>query len=79
MRLDEIATRQAVVEVADGRRFQGEVAYGTVELDGVVGESDGPVEALAGLREVLVGVRLLSEFRFTMDYCTRAVTVNPCG
>ena len=79
VRLDEIVTRQAVVEVADGRRLQSEVAYGTVELDGVKGEFDGPVETLAGLGEVLVGVRLLSEFRFTLDYCTRAVSVNPCG
>jgi len=78
VRLDEIVTRQAVVEVADGRRLQSEVAYGTVELDGVKGEFDGPVETLAGLGEVLVGVRLLSEFRFTLDYCTRAVSVNPC-
>jgi len=78
VRLDEIVTRQAMVEVADGRRLQSEVAYGTVELDGVKGEFDGPVETLAGLGEVLVGVRLLSEFRFTLDYCTRAVSVNPC-
>jgi len=78
VRLDEMVTRQAVVEVADGRRLQSEVAYGTVELDGVKGEFDGPVETLAGLGEVLVGVRLLSEFRFTLDYCTRAVSVNPC-
>jgi clan AA aspartic protease len=78
VRLDEIMTRQAVVEVADGRRLQSQVAYGTVELDGVEGEFDGPVETLAGLGEVLVGVRLLSEFRFTLDYCTRAVSVNPC-
>jgi len=78
VRLDEIVTRQAMVEVVDGRRLQSEVAYGTVELDGVKGEFDGPVETLAGLGEVLVGVRLLSEFRFTLDYCTRAVSVNPC-
>ena len=78
VRLDEIVTRQAVVEVADGRRLQSEVAYGTVELDGVEGEFDGPVETVAGLGEVLVGVRLLSEFRFTLDYCARAVSVNPC-
>jgi len=78
VRLDEIVTRQAVVEVADGRRLQSEVAYGTVELDGVKGEFDGPVETLAGLGEVLVGVRLLSEFRFTLDYCTRAVSVKSC-
>jgi len=78
VRLDEIVTRQAVVEVADGRRLQSKVAYGTVELDGVKGEFDGPVETLAGFGEVLVGVRLLSEFRFVLDYCTRAVSVNPC-
>ncbi len=76
--LDEIVTRQAKVEVADGRRLQSKVAYGTVELAGVKGEFDGPVETLAGLAEVLVGVRLLSEFRLTLDYCTRAVSVNPC-
>jgi len=76
--LDETVTRQATVEVADGRRLQSKVAYGTVELVGVKGEFDGPVETLAGLAEVLIGVRLLSEFRFALDYCTRAVSVNPC-
>jgi clan AA aspartic protease len=78
LHLDEMVTRRAMVEVADGRKLRSNVAYGTVELDGVKGEIDGPVETVEGLREVLVGVRLLSEFRVTLDYCLRVVSIHPC-
>ncbi len=77
--LGKLMTQSRTVELADGRRVRSRVAYGTVELAGMNHEVDGPVETIEGLPEVLVGTRLLSDFRVTLDYCLRAVALNPCG
>ena len=79
LRLDEMRTLRATVEVADGRKVSSKVAYGTVKVEGMRVEVDGPVETVEGLSEVLVGVRLLSEFRVTLDYCLRMLSVDPCS
>jgi clan AA aspartic protease len=77
--LGKLMTQSRTVELADGRRVRSKVAYGTVELVGMNHEVDGPVETIEGLTEVLVGTRLLSDFRMKLDYCLRAVSFNPCG
>ena len=77
--LDKMMAQSRTVEVADGRRVRSRVAYGTVELEGVKKEVDGPVETFEGLTEVLAGARLLSDFRVTLDYCLRTVALKPCG
>jgi clan AA aspartic protease len=77
--LDEMMTQARTVEVADGRRVRSRVAYGTVELEGAKHETDGPIETIEGLTEVLVGTRLLSEYRVTLDYCLRVASIKPCG
>jgi len=77
--LDKMMARSRTVEVADGRGVRSRVAYATVELEGVKKEIDGPVETFEGLTEVLIGAHLLSDFRVTLDYCLRAVALDPCG
>jgi clan AA aspartic protease len=77
--LDKMMVQSRTVEVADGRGVRSRVAYGTVELEGVEREVDGPVETFEGLTEVLVGARLLSKFRVTLDYCLLTVALKPCG
>ena len=76
--LGKMMTRSRTVHVADGRGVRSRVAYGTVALEGVAKEIDGPVETFEGLAEVLIGTRLLSDFRVTLDYCLRAATLKPC-
>jgi len=76
--LDKMMAGSRTVEVADGRGVRSRVAYGTVELEGMNSEIDGPVETFEGLTEVLVGTRLLSDFRVTLDYCLRTVAINQC-
>jgi clan AA aspartic protease len=77
--LGKLMTQSRTVELADGRRARSKVAYGTVELVGMNHEVDGPVETIEGLTEVLLGTRLLSDFRVTLDYCLRVVSFDPCG
>lgn len=76
--LGELKTRSRTVEVADGRRVRSRIGYATVELLGMRQEVDGPVETFEGLKEVLVGAKLLSSFRVTLDYCLRAVSLDRC-
>jgi clan AA aspartic protease len=76
--LSKLMTQSRTVELADGRRVRSKLAYGTVELLGTKHEVDGPLETIDGLQEVLVGTRLLSDFRVTLDYCLRAVSFNAC-
>lgn len=78
LHLDEMLVRQRTVEVADGRKVRSRVAYATVEVAGVDREIDGAVETMDGLTEILIGARLLSEFRLTLDYCLRVVSVDLC-
>jgi clan AA aspartic protease len=77
--LHKMVTRPRRVEVADGRVVQSVVAYGTVELEEASREVDGPIETIEGLAEVLVGTRLLSDFRVTLDYCLRTASIKPCS
>ena len=77
--LDELKTQSRAVEVADGRRVRSKIGYGTVELVGTSRAVDGPLETFEGLREVLAGARLLSEFRVTLDYCLGVVSLDRCG
>jgi len=76
--LGKLMTESRTVELADGRMVRSKVAYGTVDLVGTNHEVDGPVETIEGLTEVLLGTRLLSHFRVTLDYCLRAVSFDPC-
>jgi clan AA aspartic protease len=76
--LGDMVVRQRKIEVADGRVVRSAVAYGTVEVSGVEGEIDGPVETMEGVTEVMVGVHLLSRFRLTLDYCLKAFSIRPC-
>jgi clan AA aspartic protease len=79
LHLDEMRTLPRKVEVADGRAVGSVVAYGTVEFPEANREVDGPIETIEGMSEVLVGARLLSEFRTTLDYCVRVFSVMPCS
>ena len=78
LRLDEMVAGQRTVEVADGRKVRSRVAYATVAVEGADREIDGAVETMDGLTEILIGARLLSEFRLMLDYCLGVVSVIPC-
>jgi clan AA aspartic protease len=77
--LDKMMTRSRTVEVADGRGVRSRVAYGTVELEGVKKEVDGPVETFEGLTEVLIGALLVSLLKMTLVYYMRDVTLDTLG
>jgi clan AA aspartic protease len=78
LQLDTGMTQSRRVEVADGRLVRSKIAYATVELEGANREVDGLVETFEGLTELLIGRRLLSHFRLTLDYCLRVLSIRPC-
>ncbi len=76
--LDELRITKRVVKTANGRELESRVAHGSVRLPELRISLDGPLEALDGLSEVLVGTSLLSRFRLTLDYCLRAAEMSLC-
>jgi len=73
-----LSTSKRIVRLADGSELNSEVGQGSVVVAGLGAESDGPIETIPGLAEVLVGTQFLSRFRFELDYCLRRVSLRPC-
>lgn len=76
--LNELRITKRAVKMANGRERESRVAYASVGLPELRISLDGPLEALDGLSEVLVGMSLLSRFRLTLDYCLRAAEMSIC-
>ena len=76
--LDKGRTLSSSVELPNGKRLETKVAYASVELVGMEGEVDGPVETFQALEEVIVGLEFLNHFRVTLDYCLSNVSIARC-
>lgn len=76
--MGQLTTVRREVKLADGTRIRSQVGQGTAVVAGPGAEVDGPIEAVPGLSEVLVGTQFLSRFKLVVDYCLRRASLVPC-
>jgi clan AA aspartic protease len=78
LHLDSAPASKRNVFTADGRRVEMKSSLASVGVTGTGKSYDGPVETAPGVDEVLLGTRLLSGFRVTMNYCAGVFRIEPC-
>ena len=75
---EALQTETRVLTLADGSRLSSEGTYGTLKVPSLSFETDGFIETLQGLDEIIVGAEALTHFSVLLDYCTRRLRMRSC-
>ncbi len=78
LRLDELQQKTRALALANGEIVTSNGAYATLEVPHLPITLNGFVETYHGLEEIILGVRALSRFKLTLDYCLNKVGLQPC-
>jgi len=76
--LGELQTSARKLKGPSGSVIDASGSLATIRISGIDRDLDGTIETFPGLGEVLIGTRLLSRFKLTLDYCLQAAAIEPC-
>jgi len=76
--LEEFATDQRQLVLANGLSVRSVGTFGKVVLSSFKIRFDGFIEAVHGAEEIVAGTELIRNFTITLDYCVRKIEANKC-